>query len=165
MITIGELCVAPSRKRSGTENMMQEYPGGLIAITHRKIQIYWNRELRKHNVTASEIPVLFQLYHEEGITQDEIALRQALDKSAVTRIIQSMIKKGFLERKKDADDRRCNRIFLTEKGKALYPPIQASREKLNACLLSQMNESEQNEFIRLLSVAAAGIQNGKEKPN
>ncbi|MBO5093513.1 MAG: MarR family transcriptional regulator [Lachnospiraceae bacterium] len=144
---------------------MQEYPGRLIAITHRKTQIYWNRTLRQYDVTASEIPVFLQLYREEGITQDEIAAKQALDKSAVTRILQSMSQKGFLERHKDAGDKRCNRIFLTEKGKSLYEPIQSAREKLNARLLERMNESERNELIRLLSIAADSIQSEKENLN
>ena len=140
---------------------MQDYPGRLIAITHRKTQIYWNRELKPYGVSSSEIPVLLQLYREEGITQDEIAFRQALDKSAVTRILQSLIKKGFIEKQKDENDKRCNRIYLTKTGQALQTPIQAAREKLNALLLKQMDAKDRKEFMRLLTIAADSIQNEK----
>lgn len=137
---------------------MKEYPGKLISIIHRKSQIHWNRELKQYGISAAEISIFIHLFKHEGITQDELSAALSLDKSAVARIIQSLMEKGFLKKKKDDADHRCNRIFLTSKGKELKTPILSSRERLNRKLLHRMNEEEQEEFLRLLHIAADSIQ-------
>lgn len=147
------------------EYIMHLYPGRLIAILHRKTQIYWSRELKQYGISASEIPVFMQLFHEEGITQDQIALKMALNKSAITRIIQGLMEKDLIKKEKDQNDHRCNRIYLTEKGHALKAPILAARNKLNERLLNQMTAKEQDEFIRLLNIAAESIQYGEANDN
>ncbi len=136
---------------------LYEYPGRLIAIIHRKTQIQWNHELKQYGVTVAEIPVLLQLFLQEAMTQDQIAMRLALDKSAVTRSIQSLKDKGFLEKRKDESDLRCNRIFLTEKGAALQGSVFAIRERVSESIMSRMNPEEQKEFMRLLHIAAEGV--------
>ena len=75
---------------------MSERIGKLISILHRKGQIFLNKELKKYDVVASEVPILLALYKKDGMTQDELGAYACLDKSAVTRIIQSLLKKNYI---------------------------------------------------------------------
>lgn len=143
---------------------MNDYPGKWIAVIHRKTQIYWNRELKEYGISASEFPLLFEVYQREGITQDELSLMLALDKAAVTRTIQSLTEKGIVERRKDADDHRCNRIFLTEKGRALQEPINKARVQLSNRLMNQMSQEERQEFLHLLKMAIRSIDAAEDEP-
>lgn len=137
---------------------MYRYPAQLIAILHRKTQIFWYRELKPYGIYTSEIPVFMQLFLKEGLSQDEISQNVGLDKSAIARITYGMIERGFIIKKKDPGDRRCNQLYLTEKGRQMREPIMAARNRLNKRLLNQMDETDRQEFLRLLKLAADSIQ-------
>lgn len=137
---------------------MREYPGRLISIIYRKNQVFWTQYLKDYDITSAEYPILIALNKGDGITQEEIASRQSLDKSAVTRIIKSLLEKGFIERKKDHEDLRCNRIYLTEKGHAAWEPIKAGMEEWNRIISKHLNLEEVQEVVRILSQMADDIE-------
>ena len=94
---------------------MQKSIGRLISILHRQCQIYSNRALKELNLTSAEYPFLLFLYHQEGKTQEELSTYLYIDKAATARAIKSLEEKGYVDKKHDKSDKRCNRIFLTEK--------------------------------------------------
>lgn len=104
--------------------------------------------------------MISQLICGDGITQDEIVNDLGIDKGAVARIIKSLIDKGLIEKNKDEVDKRCNRVFLTEKGKQTIEPIKKSIEKWNGIVTKNMSDKEEKELKRLLSMA---IENIKEE--
>lgn len=124
--------------------------GKLISILHRRAQSYYTKALREFGISSAEYPVLFRLQRQDGLTQDEIASDLAIDKSAVTRIVQSLCDKQLILRQPDTADRRCNRIWLTERGHAAAGPIQEAKKKWNDILLAQISEEEQELLKRLL---------------
>jgi len=70
------------------------------------------------NVTPEQWVVLFRLHEKEGLTQSELGERTVKDKTTITRILDRLEKKDMASRRRDARDRRAQRIFLTEKGLA-----------------------------------------------
>ena len=133
-------------------------PGKLIAILHRKAQIFYTHSLKEADIGASEYPILLLLYRKDGVTQDEISQNLLLDKSAVTRAVQSLVNKGLAERKKDTEDHRCNRIFLTDKADAYRNLIESVRVSWNETLLEHMSQEEKEIFSRLLLTAAENVK-------
>lgn len=131
--------------------------GKMISILQRRAQAYYTRFLKDYGISSAEYPVLFFLNRVEGVTQDEIALDLAIDKGAVTRVLQSLGKKQMVIRKKDDFDRRCNRIFLTARGKKTSEPVRQAKENWNAVLTKHMSKEEQKEFVRLLSIAVQNL--------
>ena len=86
---------------------MQNNPGRLLSILYRKAQVYWTQSLKEYHITSAEYPILLRLYAREGVTQEEIVAELEMDKSAIARALQSLIDKGFVEKQKDEQDRRC----------------------------------------------------------
>ena len=76
-----------------------------------------NSALKEYGLTAAEQPFLTSLYHYNGMTQEQLSEHLNIDKAATARVVQSLEKKGFVVKKKAMDDKRFNRIFLTDKGK------------------------------------------------
>jgi DNA-binding MarR family transcriptional regulator len=60
------------------------------------------------------------LVNQNGLTQKEIADRLGLEGPTLIPVIDKMEKGGLVIRKVDADDRRNNRIYRTEKADALW---------------------------------------------
>lgn len=131
---------------------MSERIGKLISILHRKGQIYLNKELKKYDVVASEVPILLALYKKDGMTQDELGAYACLDKSAVTRIIQSLLKKNYIIKVKDQDDLRCNRIYITPQGFLVKEPLEKVLDAWHQNLMKGLESSKQTEVLYLLGL-------------
>ena len=72
-----------------------------------------------HDVTPEQWVVLYRLYESQGLTQVELGERTVKDKTSITRILDRLESKALAERRRDANDRRSQRIFLTPDGRDL----------------------------------------------
>lgn len=97
--------------------------GRLIAILYRKNQIYLNTQLKPYNLTSGEVGLLMSLYQEEGQTQEALSAALNIDKAATARTVKVLEQKGYVNREQDTEDKRCNRIHLTEKARVLQHDI------------------------------------------
>src|ERR687889_1116418 len=91
---------------------------GFIINRTGKVLIHaFDQELRKNvGITFSQWKVIITLVNDDNsLTQKEIADKLGLEGPTLIPIIDKLEKDGFVIRKVDNNDRRNNRIFLTEK--------------------------------------------------
>lgn len=130
--------------------MKHQSIGRLIAILHRQSQIFTNKALKEFSLTSAEYPFLFALYQREGQTQEELSSYLSIDKAATARVIKSLIAKGFVTKEQDAQDKRCNRIFLTEKANQKKEDIHQCVMQWNSYITEGLDETTyQNTFAAL----------------
>lgn len=141
---------------------MDERIGKLISILYRKGQIYLGKKLKPFDIGAAEVPVLLSLYQKDGVTQEDLVSHVCLDKSAITRILQSLLRKGYITKTKDQKDLRCNRIYLTKEGLDLRLPLEQALDDWNHILMNALNETDQNTAYTLLECM---VNNVKETKN
>lgn len=140
---------------------MNRRTGKLISILYRKGQIYIDKALKSCNVTGSEVPVLLSLYRRDGITQEELVVHTALDKSAVTRIVQSLIGKNYVTKEKDEKDLRCNRIYLTPNAFSIQEKVYEVLDDWNSIVMHNFDDFERNQSYELLERMVQNIQGEK----
>jgi MarR family transcriptional regulator, transcriptional regulator for hemolysin len=105
---------------------MQKYDyenniGFIVNRTARAFVKAFDTELRnKVGITFGQWKVIVMLVNQNGLTQKEIADRLGLEGPTLIPVIDKMEKGGLVIRKVDADDRRNNRIYRTEKADALW---------------------------------------------
>lgn len=102
--------------------------GFLIGKTYRKIVMHVTTHLREFDLTPEQFSTLFVLSKQEGINQKELALRTAKDQPTITRILDALAKKGFIEKKVNETDRRAHLLMLSTKGREwikLAIPVEA----------------------------------------
>ena len=89
-------------------------------MTARAMRRQLNRRLTEagHDVTAAQLIVMGVLSRGGAFNQQLIAEISGKDKTSTTRMIDTMERHGLVQRVPDPDDRRQNRILLTEKGRA-----------------------------------------------
>jgi len=63
------------------------------------------------------LEIIGLLWRRDGINQQEIADIVSKDKSSVTYLINSLVKRGLVKRVENKNDRRNKQIFLTPMGK------------------------------------------------
>ncbi len=76
-----------------------------------------------HDVTPEQWVVLYRLHESQGLTQCGLGERTVKDKTTITRILDRLQGKGLVTRRRDASDRRSQRIFLTPDGQALVKSL------------------------------------------
>ncbi|RQP15990.1 MAG: MarR family transcriptional regulator [Parapedobacter sp.] len=70
-------------------------------------------------ITSEQWSILYALWEEEGLTQQELAQRTFREKTTITRLIDNMERNGLVIRVTDKSDRRTNLIYLTKVGRQL----------------------------------------------
>lgn len=93
--------------------------GKLIMIISKNHDSYWNHKLEEYEIKASQLHLLFEINNENEINQDKIANRCNLNKGAVARNIQKLESEELILREVDENNRRQNKISLTNKGKKI----------------------------------------------
>jgi MarR family transcriptional regulator, organic hydroperoxide resistance regulator len=87
--------------------------------TFTRIERRLQQALEDHGLTLSQFDVLATLGFEQGITQQELAASLLVTKGNICGLIDRMEANGWVTRKPDPEDRRVNRLFLTECGGTL----------------------------------------------
>lgn len=90
--------------------------GKLISMIARGHTIYINRHLENLNISATQLHLLFEISHQCEINQEKIASRCNINKGSVARSIKKLEDKGLVKRKVDENNRRQNKISLTQTG-------------------------------------------------
>jgi MarR family transcriptional regulator for hemolysin len=81
----------------------------------RMLRTFADQRARDLNTTRAQWSVLVKLQRCEGAKQSELARHLDLAPITLARLIDKLTAAGLVERRDDAQDRRANRLFLTEK--------------------------------------------------
>ncbi|MEE9151372.1 MAG: MarR family transcriptional regulator [Thermoplasmata archaeon] len=128
----------------------KESIGRWISLIYRQGQIHIGKELQVYNIGSGQFPFLTVLYDEDGLSQEEISRILNVDKATAGRDIKRLAEEGYVERKRNPEDRRAYKIFLTEKGKKVKPVIRRVLSSWTSILSSDFTEEEKDLIIELL---------------
>jgi DNA-binding MarR family transcriptional regulator len=79
--------------------------------------------------------VLYQLWKEDGKSQQELCTATFRDKPSITRLIDNLEKLNLVKRVSDSRDRRINKVFLTKQALKLQEDTMSLAEQtLNEAL-------------------------------
>ena len=121
------------KQQRGFQTLEEEVFLGLILVADRMMEP-WSRYLKETaDLTTVQYNVLRILRGagSEGIGAGEIGERLIARSPDVTRLIDRLEKRGLVSRRKDGDDRRAVRVFITQDGLDRIAALdQASRQKM-----------------------------------
>jgi DNA-binding MarR family transcriptional regulator len=109
-----------------------------------------DRRLKSHDVTMSQWALLKQLWCQEGRSQVELQDLMGLDGATITGLVQRMSNQGLIQRRSDPNDKRVQRVYLSERGRELERITTASEDEVNAHALDGFSADERTFFTRLL---------------
>ncbi|WP_440108655.1 MarR family winged helix-turn-helix transcriptional regulator [Paenibacillus sp. QZ-Y1] len=84
---------------------------------------HYSESLRELNLYVGQENLLYRLWLDDGITQMQLSEHLKCEPPTVTNMVKSLEQNGFIYRKRDEQDARVMRIYLTEKGKELEVPV------------------------------------------
>ncbi len=136
-------------------NEKQEFTRNIVRyITRleRQRRHYMDEHLRTFKLYGSMFIIILFLDRNPGSSQDNLCEYLLIDKSGVARKCRKLEDLGYIKREQSQDDRRQNRLFLTENGQELLPIIRTYLSKWREMVTKDMTECEQKELLRLLEL-------------
>ncbi|HOT46457.1 MAG TPA: winged helix DNA-binding protein [Spirochaetota bacterium] len=95
-----------------------------------------------NSLTAKELQVLASLNPGESVPIIDLAKRNTLSPSRMSRIIDKLATRGFLRREADEHDRRYSRVSLTEEGISVNHDTAVFRKQCEDKIRARMSETE-----------------------
>ena len=87
------------------------------------------------NLTIEQWSVLYHLWKQEGISQQELCNATFRDKPSITRLVDNLEKQNLVKRVASETDRRINLIYLTKQAQKLQEEsMLLAEETLNEAL-------------------------------
>ena len=92
------------------------------------------------DVTIEQWSVLYHLWKEDGLSQQQLCDATFRDKPSITRLVDNLEKLKMVTRVASKDDRRINKIFLTNEAKELQEQTMlVANQTLNEALAGVSN--------------------------
>lgn len=150
---------------SPTASSRQNYQW--IQKVYVSLDDYDRQILEESGLTTSEYRTLAILDQQEGERLTAISERLLVSKSTITRVIDELEKRSWVERIPDPHDRRALRVVLTPRGVEERKRISNTHQQALNQVFHQLEEREQNELRMILSSLFEILQdslNGNHSP-
>lgn len=103
------------------------------------------------DITPEQWVILESLYQENGQAQIDLANKSFKNAPTISRILDLLSHKGFVERQRFDNDRRRYKIYLTDEGRRVVELIKPAANRLRKQGWQHLSEEDYDNFIRILN--------------
>lgn len=136
-----------------------------LFLKHASKPLLFDSELNEleKKATRSELMALLMLRQRERSTMSQLAVDLGTPVSTLTNIGQRLSKRGWIERTRDASDKRVILVTLTPEGEVLADRTLAIITSMLQRVEDALTSEEMQQFIPLLLKVIKAVQ-GTEQP-
>ncbi len=140
---------------------METNYGFIIEKTGKKIKLELQRKFNESNfdITVDQWVVLLELYSHGTQNQVELCERCFKDAPTMTRIVELLVKKEFVERSPCITDRRKYDISLNKKGKQLIQKLLPTVIAFRKEGWKDLTEKDIQHLIRITNKISINLDN------
>lgn len=121
--------------------------GHLLVQLSRLVGIRMRYKLERLGLQRAQGMILVQLWHADGMAQNELARALRIRPATVTSTLQRMERDGWVTRRRGERDQRTVRVYLTGKAAALREDVHHCLRELDDDLTSALTPKER-ELLR-----------------
>ena len=110
--------------------------------------------LEPHAVTPTQYALLKVLSDADGQTGADLGLRLAIDSATMTGVADRLAAAGLVNRRPDPQDRRLQRLFLTERARERQAALDEAMDRLNAEVAAEFGGEADRLWAILRALAA-----------
>jgi DNA-binding MarR family transcriptional regulator len=133
---------------------------GLLAGCQKKEA--WLAE--QHGLFQAEFKCLRLFGTNESLNNTQISERMNLSPSRLTRIIDGLVKKGYMQREIDQNDRRNMRVTLSRRGKIFTNKLDKAFVQVHEEILQDIDSSQHEHLINAMEHLLSAIEKWLQKP-
>ncbi|GAA1378037.1 MarR family winged helix-turn-helix transcriptional regulator [Streptomyces beijiangensis] len=114
--------------------------------------------MRQHGLHLGQNVVLAALWEQDGQTPGAIATATHVTTPTVVKMATRMTTAGLLTRRRDDQDNRLVRLYLTDAGRAMQQPIEEELRRIEAHITTGLTEAERKTLMVNLDTVARNAQ-------
>ncbi len=122
----------------------------LLAQAHREVQTSLSRVLSAYDLPVEQWRVLTALSDREGLTISALSERVSLNISALSKIVDRMVSRSLVSRRRDSADNRRVIVFITDFGLEIVAQKAPEVDALWSDLTAQLGPEDADAFTRIL---------------
>lgn len=128
---------------------LQHHLGFWLKRISNEVHNAFVTKLEKAEISIPEWCVLIALYHGELTTPAQIAAQVGIDRAAISRTVEKLVKRGMIDRKV-GEDRRYTPLELTQKALDLVPKLAGFADENEREFFFMLNKHEKEMLKSIL---------------
>ena len=118
----------------------------------------------QHGLFQAEFKCLRQFGSNESLNNTQISKRMNLSPSRLTRIIDGLVQKGYMQREIDANDRRNMIVTLSRRGKILTNKLNKAYVNIHSEILQDIEVAQHEPLITAIEHLYLSVEKWLQKP-
>jgi len=146
-----------TKKQGNIPKDLSRSLGFLVHDVARLMRRAFDRRVKHLGLTRSQWFVIAHLYRSDGQTQRHLADELDMQRAPLSKLLDRLESGGWIERRADPDDRRANRVYITEKIDPVMTEGITVGERLTDEIFSGVEEGAREEFLTILAQAKSNL--------
>jgi DNA-binding MarR family transcriptional regulator len=118
--------------------------------TSKLLRALVDRDVRPYGLHPGQDLVLAVLWDRDGRTPGEVAAAHHVTTPTIVKMADRLTAAGLLVRRRDSQDNRLVRLWLTDKGRGLQGAVEANRTSLENLVTADLSEAERQCLLTAL---------------
>ena len=129
----------------------------LINKISRNIRKIKNQEMAEYGLRSTHVTCLYYLYSAKSLTATELCERCEEDKATISRALDFLEDKGFIECQSKAAKRYKTPLFLTEKGKEAGKKVFDAVDRVLDAVGVGLTDEQRKSFYAYLTIISDNL--------
>ena len=129
-----------------------------IARAHNMWEKVLTETLAPLGIQLAHYDVLANIFHVPGLSQQALAEKLLVGRSAMSMLLPELERRGLIERRADEADRRLRRLWLTPEGQALTDRAMAIHVERLAAMMTVLSDAECDAVGEMMRRIAASLE-------
>jgi DNA-binding MarR family transcriptional regulator len=143
------------QKLSQSGTVLDEFVVHLLHRVSQRADDIFGKEVSEADLTPRQFAVLVAAAGSESPSQTDLVVATGIDRSTVAEMIQRMVKKGLLQRRRSRSDARVKVVRITEAGQRMLKSTEPQARQAGATTLASLSSEQRKTFIEALKAVAA----------
>ncbi len=131
--------------------------GTQINLVARWMRTALEKELAPFGVTPSQWMLLMALGERDLQGQTELGKTVNLDNATITRCLDKLQSMSLIVRNQDKEDRRAQKVSLTDKGRNAYVEWNKIGKKINDQAATGLSSADKNQLLEVLTIIIGNL--------
>ncbi len=136
---------------------VQEF-GELLSVMIRSFAALERSEIFCSGVTMSQCSTILAIGKHGIMTMNALSEWMSLATSTMTRIVDNLVRDGYLQRSQDPQDRRVVRVSLTVEGEKLFQAIKEIYHRYHQKIVESIPAEEFHQVVESLTMLIEAIK-------
>lgn len=130
-----------------TETRLEDSPLHLLHRLRQCASELFHEQMNGIDLTARQYVVLVAASQKDGLSQQEIIDTTGIDRSTISQVVQLMIRKGLLKRRRAKSDARAYAISLTDHGRDVLLAAEPIVRRVDESLMGVLPPARAEAFV------------------